>query len=137
MKFSWKRISHKQSVRWQHLSRLKASAFFSLPKKFAVKKRNNLYLGLGAESSVIEPYCIKKEKKKILLWGHFHFLSGIRMGPISQWFISLGWRELPGPNILTYWDQLQQCCEFGTCSNFFPKNGRCRGPLSIISRKSY
>jgi hypothetical protein len=24
----WKRISHKQSARWQHLSRLKASALF-------------------------------------------------------------------------------------------------------------
>ncbi len=33
-------------------------------KKFAVKKRNNLYLVLGAESSVIEPYCIKKKRKK-------------------------------------------------------------------------
>jgi hypothetical protein len=28
----WKRISHKQSARWQHLSRLKASAFFYLQK---------------------------------------------------------------------------------------------------------
>ena len=26
----WKRISHKQSARWQDLSRLKASAFFPL-----------------------------------------------------------------------------------------------------------
>ncbi len=28
----WKRIHRKQSTRWQHLSRLKASAFFSLQK---------------------------------------------------------------------------------------------------------
>ncbi len=29
----WKRISRKQSRRWQHLSKLKASAFFCLKKK--------------------------------------------------------------------------------------------------------
>jgi hypothetical protein len=28
----WKGINRKQSTRWQHLSRLKASAFFSLQK---------------------------------------------------------------------------------------------------------
>jgi len=28
----WKRISCKQNARWQHLSQLKASAFFSLQK---------------------------------------------------------------------------------------------------------
>ncbi len=28
--YKWKRISHKQSTRWKHLSQLKASAFFSL-----------------------------------------------------------------------------------------------------------
>ncbi len=43
----WKRISHKQSARWQHLSRLKARAFFSLQNFIlVVKKCNNLYLGL-------------------------------------------------------------------------------------------
>ncbi len=30
--FQWKRISHKQSARWQQLSQLKASAFLILPK---------------------------------------------------------------------------------------------------------
>ncbi len=41
----WKRISCKQNARWQHLSGLKASAFFSLQNKyFIVKKCNNLYL---------------------------------------------------------------------------------------------
>jgi hypothetical protein len=30
----WKGINCKQSTRWQHLSWLKASVFFSLPKKF-------------------------------------------------------------------------------------------------------
>jgi hypothetical protein len=32
----WKRISHKQSTRWQHLSRLKARALFFLQKKLLV-----------------------------------------------------------------------------------------------------
>jgi hypothetical protein len=42
----WKGINRKQSTRWQHLSRLKASVFFSLQKKIVVMKCNNLYLGL-------------------------------------------------------------------------------------------
>jgi hypothetical protein len=33
--YQWKRINRKQSARWQHLSWLKASAFFSLQKKFS------------------------------------------------------------------------------------------------------
>ena len=44
--FQWKRINRKQSARWEHPSRLKASAFFSLRKKLVVKEHNNLYLGL-------------------------------------------------------------------------------------------
>jgi hypothetical protein len=32
MQAEWKGINRKQSTRWQHLSRLKASAFFSLQK---------------------------------------------------------------------------------------------------------
>jgi hypothetical protein len=42
----WKGINCKQSTRWQQLSRLKASAFFSLQNFFVVMKRSNLYLGL-------------------------------------------------------------------------------------------
>ncbi len=42
----WKGINRKQSTRWQHLSRLKASAFFSLQKKLVVMKHSSLYLGL-------------------------------------------------------------------------------------------
>jgi hypothetical protein len=34
----WKGINHKQSTRWQHLSRIKASAFFSLQKKLLLRK---------------------------------------------------------------------------------------------------
>ncbi len=33
----WKRISCKQNARWQHLSRLKASAFFCLKKKYFLR----------------------------------------------------------------------------------------------------
>jgi hypothetical protein len=32
--FQWEGINRKQSTRWQHLSQLKASAFFSLQKNF-------------------------------------------------------------------------------------------------------
>jgi len=46
-KFSqWKGINRKQSTRWQHLSQLKASVFFSFAKKLVVMKHSNLYLGL-------------------------------------------------------------------------------------------
>jgi hypothetical protein len=43
----WKGINRKQSTRWQHLSRLKASAFFSLQKKFSCYKTQQLTLGTG------------------------------------------------------------------------------------------
>ncbi len=54
--YKWKRINckinHKQSTRWQHLSRLKPSAFFSLRKNLvSCMKRNNLHLGLVMPSS--------------------------------------------------------------------------------------
>ncbi len=52
MRSQWKRINRKQGARWQHLSRLKAGAFFSLQKKFVrCMKCNNLYLGLVTPSS--------------------------------------------------------------------------------------
>jgi hypothetical protein len=47
----WKRISHKQSARWQHLSQLKASALFFFQKIVSCMKCNNLYLGLVMPSS--------------------------------------------------------------------------------------
>jgi hypothetical protein len=46
-----KRISHKQSTRWQHISRLKASALFFLRKNVSCMKCNNLYSGLVMPSS--------------------------------------------------------------------------------------
>jgi hypothetical protein len=46
MILEWKGINGKQSTRWQHLSRLKASAFFSLQIFLVVMKHSNLYLGL-------------------------------------------------------------------------------------------
>ncbi len=62
----WKGINCKQSTRWQHLSQLKASAFFSLQNFLVVMKHSNLYLGLvlpsGGWQSLIktrirEPAC--------------------------------------------------------------------------------
>ncbi len=47
----WKRISHKQSAKWQHLSQLKAKALFILQKNVSCMKRNILYSGLVALSS--------------------------------------------------------------------------------------
>ncbi len=43
----WKRISCKHSTRWQHLSRLKVSAFFSLQKNFSCYEMEQLILGIG------------------------------------------------------------------------------------------
>ncbi len=54
----WKGINRKQSTRWQHLSRLKASASFSLPKKFSCYETQQLILGTGtAIWWVTEPHC--------------------------------------------------------------------------------
>ncbi len=44
--YEWKGINRKQSTRWQQLSRLEASAFFSLQIFLVVMKHSNLYLGL-------------------------------------------------------------------------------------------
>ncbi len=41
----WKGINCKQSTRWQHLFRLKASAFFSLQKNFSCYETQQLILG--------------------------------------------------------------------------------------------
>jgi hypothetical protein len=44
----WKRISRKQSARWQYLSQLKASAFFSLQKKISqLYETHQVILGIG------------------------------------------------------------------------------------------
>jgi hypothetical protein len=55
----WKGINHKQSTRWQHLSWLKASAFFSLQKKFSCYETQQLILGTGtAIWWVTEPHWV-------------------------------------------------------------------------------
>jgi hypothetical protein len=52
----WKGINCKQSTRWQHLSRLKASAFFSL-HFFSYYETQQLILGTGtAICWVTEPH---------------------------------------------------------------------------------
>ncbi len=43
----WKGINRKQSTRWQHLSQLKASVFFSFQKKFNCYETQRLILGTG------------------------------------------------------------------------------------------
>jgi hypothetical protein len=43
----WKGINRKQSTRWQHLSRLKAIAFFSLQKNLSCYKTQQHILGTG------------------------------------------------------------------------------------------
>ncbi len=43
----WKGINRKQSTRWQHLSWLKASAFFSLQNFFSCYETQQLILGTG------------------------------------------------------------------------------------------
>jgi hypothetical protein len=43
----WKGINCKQSTRWQHLSQLKARAFFSLQKSFSCYEIQQLILGTG------------------------------------------------------------------------------------------
>ncbi len=63
----WKGINRKQSTRWQHLSRLKASAFFSLQNFLVIMKHSNLHLGLalpsgGWQSLIAQKmfYCISR-----------------------------------------------------------------------------
>jgi hypothetical protein len=56
----WKGINRKQSTRCQHLSRLKASAFFSLQKIFSCYETQQLILGTGnAIWWVTEPHYAK------------------------------------------------------------------------------
>jgi hypothetical protein len=43
----WKGIDRKQSTRWQHLSRLKASKFFSLQNFVSCYETQLLILGTG------------------------------------------------------------------------------------------
>ncbi len=45
--YQWKGSNRKQSTRWQHVSQLKASAFFICQNKlFSGLKHNSFYLGL-------------------------------------------------------------------------------------------
>jgi hypothetical protein len=59
-KTQWKGINCKQITRWQHLSQLKASAFFSLKKIFTCYETQQLILGTGtAIWWVTESHCTK------------------------------------------------------------------------------
>ncbi len=76
----WKRINHKQITRWQHLSRLKASAFLFETFLLGVKKYNNLYLRLVMPSSGRKPIDNllagkAGSKKDIFIYLQMYFLS--------------------------------------------------------------
>ncbi len=67
----WTGINRKQSTRWQHLSWLKASAFFSLQFFFSCYKTQQLILGTGITIWWLkEPHWTKTEMEqfKILQW---------------------------------------------------------------------
>jgi hypothetical protein len=56
--YEWKGINRKQCTRWQHLSRWKASAFFSLQNFFSCYETQQLILGTStAIWWVTEPHC--------------------------------------------------------------------------------
>jgi hypothetical protein len=66
MSVKWKGINRKQSTRWQHLSRLKASAFFSLQKILSCYETQLLILGTGtAIWWVTEPHWNKLVKIQV------------------------------------------------------------------------
>jgi hypothetical protein len=66
----WKGINCKQSTRWQHISRLKASAFFSLQNFFSCYETPQLILGTGtAIWWVKEPHCLLQISTKLFLGG--------------------------------------------------------------------
>ncbi len=69
----WRGINRKQSTRWQHLSRLKTSAFFSFQKKISCYETHQRILETGtAIWWVTEPHCkqmnpIRQHISKIIL----------------------------------------------------------------------
>ena len=82
--FQWKGINCKQSTRWQHLSRLKASAFLSLQKKFSCFETQQLILGTGtAIWWVTEPHCVLIIKELL-----FHYPKGQEFNSTPQRLVS-------------------------------------------------
>ncbi len=79
----WKGINRKQSTRWQHLSRLKATAFFSFQKKFSCYETQQLILGTGiAIWWVTEPHWDLLVPRKGNVWVG-------RIGSWSNGFIAM------------------------------------------------
>ena len=71
----WKGMNRKQSTRWQHLSWLKASAFFSLQIFFSCYETQQLILGTGtAIWWVTEPHSAVAiiDKKHYNPWSQSH-----------------------------------------------------------------
>jgi hypothetical protein len=86
-----KGINRKQSTRWQHLSQLKASAFFSLQKKFSCYETQQLILGTGtAIWWLTEPH-LEHQKVFVFDWKvSFTVLMkcGINFGPFASTVIN-------------------------------------------------
>ncbi len=83
--FQWKGINRKQSTRWQHLSRLKASTFFSLQKIFSCYETQQLILGTGtAIWGVTEPHWNGKNKK----WNIQHLEVSFWSFQRQRWFVN-------------------------------------------------
>ncbi len=90
--WEWKGTNHKQSTRWQHLSRLKASAFFSLQKKFSCYETQQLILVLpsGGWQSLIKALFFSQfplyfqRKFWIITYHRGHNCKGIQI--LSQFY---------------------------------------------------
>jgi hypothetical protein len=104
----WTGINRKQSTRWQHLSQLKASAFFSLRKNFSCYETEQLILGTGTaiwwvRASLVFPSQTQQQR---LGWGWgWENLWG---APLYERLLALtinirlGRKGLPGTKTVAY-----------------------------------
>jgi hypothetical protein len=80
---------------WQHLSRLKASAFFSLQKFFSFYETQQLILGSGtAIWWVTEPHCIAqggqgKHNHCLIVIIHLVLISVAKIQKIEKYFFNV------------------------------------------------
>ncbi len=96
----WKGINIKQSTRWQRLSWLKASAFFSLQNFFS-----NLYLGLvlpsGGWQSLIEKHLFSNSEKFNLCVKAIRYQNQLYLG-IKTFYLRL-WKGLKKFFLYSHW----------------------------------
>ncbi len=75
-RIQWKGSNHKQSARWQHVSRLKASALYIWYNKLWWFKTQKLILGTGtAIWWVTEPHCQTIQSVHLQGWGDLAHLT--------------------------------------------------------------